>query len=80
MFKPEYAKVKFISEWMGCPVDSVMTILKEKAEELQKRGTVKIVPLVEPHTEQKSIDEPPMHKMVTAPPVKKSPGRPKKIK
>lgn len=75
---PEYAKVKFINEWMGCPVDSVMTILKEKAEELQKRGTVKIVPLVAPKVEQKSIDEPPMHKMVTAAPVKKA-GRPKKV-
>jgi hypothetical protein len=79
----KFVKVKFLSEWMGNPEGSTLSIIEAKAEELKKRGTVEFVDgnIVGFREEIKtrSIDEPPNHKMISAAPVKKA-GRPKKIK
>lgn len=69
--KPDFVKVEFVYEWMGNQPGTKLTILRFKAEELEKRGTVKIL-------ENKSVDEPPKNKMVGNPEVKKSVGRRKK--
>jgi len=85
----KFVKVKFLSEWMGNPEGSTLSIIEAKAEELKKRGTVEFVEAPNVFMEEiktMAIDEPPNHKMISAAPVDKSAkavkkaGRPKKIK
>lgn len=79
----KFVKVKFLSEWMGNPKDSKLTIIEAKANELKARGQVEFVDdnIVGFREEIKTraIDEPPNNKMISAAPVKKA-GRPKKMK
>lgn len=79
----KFVKVKFLSEWMGNPEGSTLSIIEAKANELKARGTVEFVDgnIVGFREEIKtrSIDEPPNNKMISAAPAKKA-GRPKKIK
>jgi len=85
----KFVKVKFLSEWMGNPEGSLLSIIEVKANELKGRGTVEFVGDFVGFREEvktKSIDEPPNNKMISAAPVDKSAKavkkarRPKKIK
>lgn len=67
------SKIILIHEWLTYPVGSTISVPKHKAQEMVDRGVAKFIDV-----EQKSIDEPPMHKMVAAAPAKKA-GRPKKV-
>ena len=68
MNKLEYVKVEFIGEWMGNKAPMKMTILKQKALDLESKG---IVVILDSRTENKSLDFPPKDKMVKDPKVKK---------
>jgi len=84
----EYVKVKFLSDWMGHPEGSTLTIMKVKANELKARNIIKLVDTVDSKSlidlnnkikeEIKNLDSPPMNKMIDSPQIKKSSGRPKK--
>lgn len=84
MLKREFVKVKFISgEWMGNKPPSEMTLIRQKALDLEQRGVVEIL---DSRTENKSVGGPeknkavkesPMNKMVSAAPQNKG-GRPRK--
>ncbi len=78
----KFVKVKFLSEWMGNPEGSTLSIIEAKAEELKKRGTVEFVESPNGFREEvktRAIDEPPNNKMISAAPVKKA-RRPRKEK
>lgn len=88
-FIEEYVKVKFLSDWMGHPEGSTLTIMKVKANELRARNIIedfdikpkelKVPDKVKvPKQEIKAFDSPPMNKMIDSPQIKKSSGRPKK--
>lgn len=78
MLPPNFVDVEFLAEWMGNPIGAKRKILRFKAEQLEKLGTVKIVN----DYKSKSFDAPPVNKMIESAPEKKSkkksPGRPKK--
>ena len=69
----QFVDVEFLNEWMSNPVGSSLSIWAKKAEQLEKDGVVKILN----KKVSKSLDAPPLNKMVESPVVKKS-GRPKK--
>lgn len=79
MFTIEYIKVEFTHDWMGNPAGSKMSMIKQQAEELKKRGVVIFVADKDKNAKVKSIEEPPINKMVESPTAKKS-GRPIKEK
>lgn len=68
-------KIVLIGEWITYPDGAVVSVPSYKACEMVERGVAKFVD----ETKQKSVDKPPMNKMITVAPVKKA-GRPKKIK
>lgn len=82
----EYIKVKFLSDWMGHPEGSTLTIMKVKANELRARNIIEDFDIKSKEStitekiikETKNLDSPPMNKMIDSPPIKKSSGRPKK--
>lgn len=69
------SEIVLIGEWLTHPDGTTISVPKHKAQEMVDRGVARFK---KKPIEQKSIDEPPMHKMVTAAPVKKA-GRPKKV-
>ena len=81
----EYVKVEFIDgEWMGNKPPAKMTLMKQKALDLENRGIVRIL---DSKIENKSVDEPvvdkmvnsaPINKMIESPDIKKSVGRGRK--
>ena len=68
MSKFEYVKVEFVNEWMGNRPPSKMTILKQKALELQSRG---VLVILDSEIENKMVEKPMMNKMIEKPKVKK---------
>ncbi len=68
MSKLEYVKVEFVNEWMGNKPSTKMTILKQKAIELQSRG---VLTILNSEIENKMLEKPVKNKMVEHPKVKK---------
>jgi len=77
----EYLKVRMVKgEWLGRVPPDTFTIIKQKALELVQRGVAEIVDATSTATDNivgfreeiKSIDEPPVDKMIHAAPVKKT--------
>jgi hypothetical protein len=60
----KHVELEFVGEWMGNSVGTRRSFVMKVADELVRRGVAKTV--------GKTIDAPPMNKMVESPPVKKS--------
>lgn len=73
----KYVKVKFLVDWMGNPKGSILTIIERMADILKQRKTVEFVEKnisdfeVEESVETKALEDPPIHKMIESPQVKK---------